>query len=141
MEFVKYEDIKIGQTAELDHTITSEDIELFGKLSGDYNPVHFDNEWAKKTIFGERIAHGLLTGAFISTLLANKVPGPGSVYLQQNFKFKAPVKIGDTITAKVEVIELIDDKQFIVLRTMCLNQHGKIVLDGEATVTIMRLKS
>lgn len=141
MEFAKYEDIQIGQKADLIHTITTEDIELFGKLSGDYNPVHFDNEWAKKTIFGERIAHGLLTGAYISTLLANKLPGPGTVYLRQEFKFKLPVKIGDTIKAEVEVKELINDKKHIILNTTCINQNSDVVLDGEAKVMLMRLKT
>jgi 3-hydroxybutyryl-CoA dehydratase len=141
LEVAKYEDIQIGQKAELDHTITSEDVDLFGKLSGDYNPVHFDDEWAKKTIFGERIAHGLLTGAYVSTLLANKLPGPGTVYLKQEFKFKLPVKIGDTIKAEVEVKELLDEKKRVVLRTTCTNQNQEVVLDGEATVMIMRLKS
>ena len=137
----KYEDIQIGQTANLTHTITAEDVDLFGKLSGDYNPVHFDDDWAKKTIFGERIAHGLLTGAYISTLLANKLPGPGTVYLKQEFKFKLPVKIGDTIKAEVEVKELIDEKKRIILKTTCTNQNQETVLDGQATVMIMKLKS
>jgi 3-hydroxybutyryl-CoA dehydratase len=137
----KYEDIQIGQKADLTHTITAEDVDLFGKLSGDYNPVHFDDEWAKKSIFGERIAHGLLTGAYISTLLANKLPGPGTVYLKQEFKFKLPVKIGDTIKAEVEVTNLIEDKKRIILKTSCTNQKNEVVLDGEATVMIMRLKS
>jgi 3-hydroxybutyryl-CoA dehydratase len=130
--FANYEDIQIGQKAELIHTITGEDVDLFGKLSGDYNPVHFDDEWAKKTIFGERIAHGLLTGAYVSTLLANKL---------QEFKFKLPVKIGDTIKAEVEVKELLEEKKHVVLRTTCTNQNQEVVLDGEATVMIMRLKN
>ncbi len=141
MEIAKYEDIQIGQKAELTHNITNEDVDLFGKLSDDYNPVHFDNEWAKKTIFGERIAHGLLTGVYISTLLANKLPGPGTVYLKQEFKFKLPVKIGDTIKAEVEVKELQAEKKRIVLRTTCTNQNQEVILDGEATVMIMRLKT
>ena len=141
MEIAKFEDIQIGQKAKLTHSITSEDIDLFGKMSGDYNPVHFDDEWAKKTIFGGRIAHGLLTGAYISTLLANKLPGPGTVYLKQEFKFLLPVRIGDTIKAELEVIELIEDKKRIVLKTNCTNQNNEVVLDGKATVMIMRLKS
>lgn len=141
MKIAKFEDIKIGQKADLTHAITAEDVDLFGKLSGDYNPVHFDDEWAKKTIFEGRIAHGLLTGAYISTLLANKLPGPGTVYLKQEFKFKLPVKIGDIIKAEVEVVKLIEDKKWIILRTICINQNNETVLDGEATVMLMRLKS
>ncbi|MFW9927835.1 MAG: MaoC family dehydratase [Candidatus Thorarchaeota archaeon] len=141
MEVKSYEDIEIGQKDSLTHTITTEDIELFGKLSGDYNPVHFNDEFAKKTIFKGRIAHGLLSGAFISTLLANKLPGPGSVYLKQEFIFKKPVKIGDKITVQAEVVNKFDDKKHILLKTYCTNQNGEIVLDGEALVTIMRLET
>jgi 3-hydroxybutyryl-CoA dehydratase len=140
LKIADYEDIKVGQKASLEHTITAEDIETFGKLSGDFNPIHFDDEWAKKTIFKGRIAHGLLTGVFISTLLANKLPGPGTVYLNQKFSFKKPVRIGDTIRAEVSVTQKVEDKKHILLGTVCINQHDEIVLEGEARVMLMRIK-
>ena len=137
---MKYSDISLGQTAEVVHTITKEDIQVFGDLSGDYNPLHFNEEWAAKTIFKGRIAHGLLTASFISTAIGMKLPGPGTIYLGQKINFKHPVRIGDTITARVEVIDKNDDKQQITLNTICTNQEGRVVLDGEALITLMRIE-
>lgn len=139
MKVTKYSDISLGQSTEVVHTVTEEDIQVFGDLSGDYNPLHFDQEWASKTIFKGRIAHGLLTASFISTAIGMELPGPGTIYLGQRMSFKRPVRIGDTITARVEVVEKDDEKQHVTLRTVCTNQDGKVVLDGEATVTLMRM--
>lgn len=129
-----YEDIQIGDTAVFSKTITDFDIYQFAGLTGDFNPMHIDNEFAKDTFFKERIAHGLLTGSFISTVLGMKLPGPNSIYLSQNFKFLAPVKIGDTVKATVEVVEKRDDKKIIKLITHVYNQRMEMVVDGEAVV-------
>jgi 3-hydroxybutyryl-CoA dehydratase len=129
-----YEDIQIGDMAVFSKTITDFDIYQFAGLTGDFNPMHIDNEFAKKTFFKERIAHGLLTGSFISTVLGMKLPGPNSIYLSQNFKFTAPVKIGDTVKATVEVVEKWDDKKIIRLKTQVMNQRQEMVVDGEAVV-------
>jgi 3-hydroxybutyryl-CoA dehydratase len=138
MEVTKYSDIVLGQSAEVVHTVTEEDIQTFGDLSGDYNPVHFDEDWAKKTMFGSRIAHGILTAAYISTAIGMHLPGPGTIYMGQSMRFLGPVRIGDTITALVEVVKLNDEKERITLKTTCTNQKGKVVLDGEALVTLMK---
>lgn len=129
-----YEDIQIGDTAVFSKTITDYDIYQFAGLTGDFNPMHIDNEFAKGTFFKERIAHGLLTGSFVSTVLGMKLPGPNSIYLSQNFKFVAPVKIGDTVKAIVEVVEKRDDKKIIKLTTKVFNQRMELVVDGEAVV-------
>lgn len=132
-----YADIHIGDTAEVVKTITDEDIVAFAQLTGDVNPIHLDDEFAKKTFFKERIAHGMLTASFISTVLGTQLPGTNTIYLSQNLKFKAPVKIGDTITAVAEVVEKRDDKKLIKLRTNLVNQQQKIVVEGEAMVMKM----
>ncbi|MDQ6598848.1 MaoC family dehydratase [Bacillus salipaludis] len=129
-----YEDIQIGDSAVFSKTISEFDIYQFAGLTGDFNPMHIDGEFAKNTFFKERIAHGLLTGSFISTVLGMKLPGPNSIYLSQNFTFTAPVKMGDTIKATVEVVEKRDDKKLIKLKTQIWNQHEEMVVDGEALV-------
>ncbi|MFJ8259547.1 MaoC family dehydratase [Peribacillus asahii] len=129
-----YNDIQVGDVESFIKTITDSDISQFAGLTGDINPIHLDEEFAKETPFKERIAHGLLTGSFISTVIGTKLPGVNSIYLSQNFKFTAPVKIGDTIKATVEVVEKRDDKKIIKLKTQVLNQHEEMVVDGEAVV-------
>jgi 3-hydroxybutyryl-CoA dehydratase len=129
-----YEEIKIGDTANFSKTISEFDIYQFAGITGDFNPMHINEEYADTTIFKDRIAHGLLTGSFISTVLGMKLPGPNSIYLSQSFRFTAPVKIGDTIHATVEVIEKQNDKKFIKLRTQVWNQRKEMVVDGEALV-------
>lgn len=129
-----YEDIVIGDTAVFSKTISEFDIYQFAGITGDFNPMHIDEEFADTTIFEDRIAHGLLTGSFISTVLGMKLPGPNSIYLSQSFKFTAPVKVGDTIKAIVEVIEKRDDKRLIKLKTQVWNQRKQMVVDGEALV-------
>ncbi|TFG34792.1 MaoC family dehydratase [Candidatus Thorarchaeota archaeon] len=139
MNVIKYADIKMGQSAEVIHTVSEEDIQVFGNLSGDYNPLHFDEDWAKTTMFGGRIAHGLLTASFISTAIGMHLPGPGTIYMSQSMRFLGPVRIGDTIKARVEVIMLNDEKERITLKTTCTNQDSKVILDGEALVTLMKV--
>src|SRR5213080_2650720 len=124
----------IGTQATLSRTITEDDILLFALVSGDHNPLHLDAEYAEKSLFGKRIAHGFLIGSLISAVLGNDLPGPGSIYLGQTLKFLAPIHIGDTVTVTVKVIGVREDKRLITLRTDCTNQDGVLVLTGEATV-------
>ena len=126
--------LKVGDSAEWSRTVTEDDIKLFAEATGDFNPVHLDQTYAEKTFFKARIAHGLLSLGYISTVLGNILPGHGTIYISQEVKFLAPVKIGDTITAKVEVMEVNPDKNRVRFKTICLNQEGKIVLDGAAWV-------
>jgi 3-hydroxybutyryl-CoA dehydratase len=127
-------ELKIGDSAQISKVITEEMIKDFAKASGDFNPVHLDQTYSEKTMFKGRIAHGLLSVGLLSAVLGNILPGHGTIYLSQEVKFLAPVRIGDTITAKVEVIELIPEKNRAKFRTTCLNQDGKIVVDGIAWV-------
>jgi 3-hydroxybutyryl-CoA dehydratase len=127
-------ELKVGDSAEWSRTVTEDDIKLFAKATGDSNPVHLDQGYAEKTFFKGRIAHGLLSLGYISTVLGNIQPGHGTIYLSQEVKFLAPVRIGDTVTARVEVMELISEKNRAKFKTICLNQEGKIVLDGAAWV-------
>jgi 3-hydroxybutyryl-CoA dehydratase len=125
-------ELKVGDSAQISKTITETDINDFARVTGDFNPVHLDQAYAEKTIFKGRIAHGLLSVGLLSSILGNILPGYGTIYLSQEVKFLAPVRIGDTITAKVEVTELIPEKNRVKLRTTCINQEGKIVVDGTA---------
>lgn len=129
-----YEDIQIGDTASFSKTISEFDIYQFAGITGDFNPLHINQEFAETTIFKGRIAHGILTGSFISTVLGTKIPGPNSIYLSQSFRFTAPVRIGDTVKAVVEVVEKRDEKKLITLKTQVFNQDGEIVVDGEAVI-------
>ena len=125
-------ELKIGDSAQIVKTITEGDIELFARATGDFNPIHLDAAYAEKTMFKGRIAHGLLSVGFFSTILGNILPGHGTIYLSQEVKFLAPVRIGDTITAKVDVLELSPEKNRAKFRTSCMNQDGKLVVDGIA---------
>jgi 3-hydroxybutyryl-CoA dehydratase len=125
-------ELKVGDSAEISKTVTETDINDFARVTGDFNPVHLDQAYAEKTIFKGRIAHGLLSLGFISAILGNILPGHGAIYLSQEVKFLAPVRIGDTITAKVEVMELIPEKNRVKFRTTCINQEGNIVVEGIA---------
>lgn len=135
----KYSEIEIGQKAEIERKITDKDIMRFAEVSGDRNPVHLDEEYAKKTFFKGRIAHGMLSAAFISAVLANELPGPGSIYLKQQLNFIKPIRIGDNITIAVEVINKDDEKERVILRTFCTNQNKELVVEGEATVIPMKV--
>ena len=129
------DEIKIGDTAKFSKTVSESDVYLFAGVTGDLNPAHVSEEFAKDTFFKTRIAHGMLSASFISTVIGTMMPGPGSVYMRQEAKFLAPVKIGDTITAVVEVAEIIADKKRVRLKTYCINQEKTVVVDGEALVS------
>jgi len=127
--------LKIGDKAQFSKTISESDIYLYAGVTGDFNPAHINETFAKETHFKTRIAHGMLLAGFISTVIGNQLPGPGTIYLRQELNFLAPVIIGDTITAEVEVMEILEEKKHVRLITTCLDQHGRKVLDGEATVS------
>lgn len=127
---------KVGDSAEITKTITEADIQAFAEVTGDHNPIHLDDEFAKSTRFGRRIAHGMLTASLISSVLATKLPGEGSVYLGQSLQFVAPVFPGDQITARVTIKQMRDDKPILKLETICVNQHDETVIRGEATVLV-----
>lgn len=126
--------IKVGDRAERTTQITDERVRQFAAASGDMNSIHLDDVAAAQTRFGRRIAHGMLTASLISAVLGNDLPGVGSIYLSQSVKFKAPVFLGDTITARVTVTAYREDKRIATLETICLNQDGQLVLEGEAVV-------
>jgi 3-hydroxybutyryl-CoA dehydratase len=129
------EDLSVGQTASFGKTVTEADILMFAAVSGDTNPVHINAEAAAATPFGERIAHGMLSAGLISAALGTRLPGPGTIYLSQSLKFRAPVKIGDTVTATVEVTALDVAKRRATLATTC-RVGGKPVIEGEAVVMV-----
>ncbi len=128
-------ELKVGDTAEFSKTVSEADVYLFAGVSGDLNPAHLNEAYAQGTFFKTRIAHGMLCGGFISAVLGMQLPGPGSIYLRQELIFKAPVRFGDTITARAEVIEINTEKNRVRLKTTCVNQEGTPVLDGEALVS------
>lgn len=129
------DEIRVGDTSEFTKTVSESDIYLYAGITGDTNPAHIDEEYAKGTFFKTRVAHGMLSAGFISTVLGNKLPGAGTIYVKQELTFMAPVHMGDTITARVEVIEVISDKNRVRLRTYCVNQEETTILDGEALVS------
>ena len=126
--------IKIGDSAFISKTFSDEDVRNFARISNDKNPIHLNDEYAAQTRFKKRLVHGILTAGLISAVLGTKLPGEGSIYLSQNINFRAPVFIGDTITAKVTVIKLREDKPIITLETICKNQADVVVLEGEAVL-------
>lgn len=125
---------QVGDAASLTRTISLVDIDQFAKLTGDENPVHVDETFAEKTRFGGRIAHGMWGASLISAVLGTELPGPGTIYLNQTLTFKGPVRPGDTITARVTVIKVREDKRILTLETVCENQNGEKILEGEAVV-------
>ena len=129
------EDLKLGQEAFLSKTITEADIVNFSGVTGDTNPVHLSDEFAKKTIFKKKVAHGFLTASFISTLIATKLPGPGSIYLGQSLKFLAPVFVGDTLTVKVKIKNIDLETKKVLILTECFKLDKK-VLTGEAEILV-----
>ncbi|HET6185349.1 MAG TPA: MaoC family dehydratase [Acetobacteraceae bacterium] len=130
-----FEDLSVGQTASLGKTITEADILMFAAVSLDSNPVHLNAEAAKESIFGERIAHGMLSAGLISAVLGTQLPGHGTIYLGQTLRFRAPVKIGDTVTASAEITALDAAKKRATLKTVC-TVAGKTVIEGEAQVQV-----
>lgn len=131
----RFEDLELGISASVSRTVSEADILMFAGVSGDTNPVHLDQEFAASTMFGGRIAHGMLSAGLISAVFGTRLPGPGSIYLSQTLKFKAPVKIGDTVVARVTVKELKTEKRRAVFSTVC-SVGSTVVLDGEAELLI-----
>ena len=129
------DELHLGDKAEFTKTISESDVYQYAGVTGDFNPAHINQPHAENTFFKTRIVHGMLVAGFISTILGTQLPGPGTIYIQQTLKFTAPVHFGDTITASVEVAEIINDKNRIRLKTVCKNQNDKTVLDGEAMVS------
>lgn len=130
-----FEDLSVGMADAFAKTVTEADVVAFAGISGDFNPVHINEEFARETMFKGRIAHGMLSAAFISTVFGTRLPGPGCIYISQNLRFKAPVKIGDTVVARVELTELDAARKRAVFRTTC-SVGDKTVLDGEATLMV-----
>ncbi len=126
----------VGDVAEVARAVTDADLTHFAAATGDYNPVHFDDAYAAGTRFGGRIAHGMLSAGFVSAAIAGVLPGPGSVYLSQTLAFKRPVRPGDTVTVRLEVLEVHASRRRVRLSTVCRNQGGDVVLDGEAWVLV-----
>jgi 3-hydroxybutyryl-CoA dehydratase len=124
---------KVGDKASMSKTVSEQDVQQFAEVTGDKNPAHTDEAWAKGTKFGTRIAHGMLSAGFISAVLGMKLPGPGTIYLSQSLEFTAPVRFNDTITVEAEVVEIVDGKK-LKLKTTATNQDGKVVLHGFALV-------
>ena len=129
------EDLRIGMSGVYARTVTEADVVMFAATSGDSNPVHLNQEYAQTTFFKGRIAHGMLSAGFISTVLGTRLPGPGTIYLGQNLQFRAPVRIGDTVSAKVDVKEIIPEKRRVILTTNCFVKDT-LVIEGEATVMV-----
>jgi len=127
--------LNVGDFASFSKTIAESDVYLYAGVTGDLNPAHINEEYAKKTFFKTRIVHGMLLGGLISTVLASKLPGPGTIYIQQELHFIAPVHMGDTVSATVEVTEIDAEKNRAKMRTFCTNQEGITVLDGAAVVS------
>ena len=125
---------QVGDVATFEKTISESDVYLYAGISGEFNPAHIKAVKAESSLFKQRIAHGMLTASLISTVLGCHLPGPGTIYLSQELKFMKPVFIGDTVEAKVEVLEYIEEKNRLILRTTCTNQHQELVIDGKATV-------
>jgi 3-hydroxybutyryl-CoA dehydratase len=128
--------LQVGDTASLSKKITDEDIRAFAKVTTDHNPVHLDDDFARATKFGRRIAHGMLGASLISAVLANQLPGKGTVYLSQTLQFLAPVYPDDTVTARVTITKVRTDKPIVTLETVCLNQHEEALIKGEAVVLL-----
>ena len=130
-----FEAIEVGMEATYTRTITNADVQKFVEISGDNNPIHLNKEFARKTIFKERVIHGMLTASFISTVIGTKLPGPGCIYVNQNLNFKAPVKVGDTVITFCKVIKKNDAKNIIKLETIC-SVANKVVIEGHATILV-----
>lgn len=128
--------ISVGQSASFTKTITESDVYTFAGLSGDLNPAHINEEYAKGTRFGGRIAHGMLSAGLISAVIGMQLPGPGTIYMGQTLKFLSPVRIGDTVTATVKVTSIDEQRRRAVLETTCTNQEGTFLISGEAKVLL-----
>lgn len=129
------EDLAVGMTAVFGKTVTEADLVMFAGVSGDTNPLHLDEEFASRTRFGGRIVHGMLTASLISTLIGTKLPGPGCIYLSQDLKFRAPVRVGNTVETRATITEIEPARRRVVLRTEC-TVKGQVVLEGEARILV-----
>ena len=132
---IALENLDEGMTASLEQTVSGEDVARFGEVTGDFNPLHFDAEFAATTVFRAPIAHGVLSAGYISAVIGTRLPGPGTIYLSQQLKFRAPVRIGDTVTARVTVAAVDRARRRVRLETACL-VGGEVVLEGEALVMV-----
>jgi len=133
-----FDEIRVGEKASTTKTFTEQDVYRFAEISGDYNPVHVNDNFAKNTRFKRRIVHGMLVASLLSSVVGTQLPGTGTIYLAQTLNFKAPVFLGDTISAEVEVIEKLVAKSRLKLKTICCNQTGVVVIEGEALVLVGR---
>ena len=134
MKGITISEMKVGDSASFTKTVSEHDVYTYAGVSGDFNPAHVNEVEAQKGMFGKRIAHGMLSAGFISTVLGTQLPGPGTIYLGQELKFTKPVRFGDTVTATCTVSEIRAEKNIVKLDTTCTNQHGEVVLQGMATV-------
>jgi 3-hydroxybutyryl-CoA dehydratase len=135
-EPITRDEFRAGERASFAKTVSDDDVRTLAEVTGDFNPLHMDEEYARKTRFGQRIVHGVFSAGLISAVLGNQLPGPGSIYLSQQVEFLAPVFIGDTVTATVEVVSWRADKKIITLKTDCHNQHNKQVVAGQAVLMV-----
>jgi 3-hydroxybutyryl-CoA dehydratase len=131
------EDLSVGQSEELARTVTGSDLEAFAAVTGDDNPVHLDEAFAAATPFGGRIAHGMLSAGYISAVIGTRLPGPGAIYVSQSLRFRRPVRIGDTVTARAEITAIDQARGRVSLKTVC-SVAGKTVVDGEAEIMVPR---
>lgn len=134
MKGITISEMKLGDSASFTKTVSEHDVYTYAGVSGDFNPAHVNEVEAQKGMFGKRIAHGMLSAGFISTVLGTQLPGPGTIYMGQELRFTKPVFFGDTITATVTVAELIPEKNRAILDTVCTNQNSEVVIKGKATV-------
>lgn len=137
-QLTTYDDLKVGQKASLTKTITEEDLDHFIAITGDTNPLHVDEVFAKQTFFGQRIAHGMLSASLFSTLVGMHIPGIGAIYKSQALEFLRPVFIGDSLCAWFEIVAIDQDKEEIFIKSWIENQDGKIVIQGEAVTSLLR---
>lgn len=128
-------ELHVGDAAEFSKTVSESDVYLYAGVCGDFNPAHVNESYAQGTFFKTRIAHGMLSAGFISAAIGMKLPGPGAIYIRQELNFKAPVQIGDTVTARVEIIEINSEKNRIRMKTTCTNQENTLILEGEALIS------
>jgi len=127
-------EMKVGDKSFLHKVFTEEDVIKFSEISTDTNPIHLDENYASSTVFGKRVVHGMLVASMFSALIGVELPGEGSIYLGQSLSFKAPVSIGDQVTASVEIVSIREDKPIATLRTLCVNDEGQVLIEGEAVV-------
>lgn len=134
---MRYEDLAVGQSAERTRHVTDDVIRRYAEVTEDFNPVHVDEVYAARTRFGGRIAHGMLAGGFVSAVIGMDLPGPGAIWMSQTLRFARPVMPGDTVTTRVEIVELVPEKRRARLSTVCRNQKGETVLEGEALIKML----